>query len=125
MRAVTSASDAVTAPQSDSRSISPRRYGWPDVTLVRSSESIDASGHPSSVSSRCTERLQREHETPYGGGTTSATYDLNKKFYRAAGQPKQLWRVPGAGHTKGMTAQPRAYGQRVVGFLDHALLGKE
>jgi uncharacterized protein len=51
--------------------------------------------------------------------------DLNKNFYRAAGEPKQLWRVPGAGHTNGMTAQPRAYEQRVVGFFDQALLGKE
>jgi uncharacterized protein len=51
--------------------------------------------------------------------------DLNANFYRAAGEPKQLWRVADAGHTKGMTAQPRAYEQRVVGFLDHALLGKE
>ena len=51
--------------------------------------------------------------------------DLNKDFYRAAGGPKQLWRVDGAGHTGGLTAQPRAYEQRVVGFLDHTLLGKE
>ena len=51
--------------------------------------------------------------------------DLNENFYRAAGEPKQLWRVEGAGHTGGLDAQPRAYEQRVVGFLDHALLGKE
>jgi alpha/beta superfamily hydrolase len=51
--------------------------------------------------------------------------DLNTDFYRAAGEPKQLWRVADAGHTNGMKAQPRAYEQRVVGFLDHALLGKE
>jgi dienelactone hydrolase len=51
--------------------------------------------------------------------------DLNQDFYRAAGEPKRLWRVDGAGHTGGLTAQPRAYEQRVVGFLHHALLGKE
>lgn len=51
--------------------------------------------------------------------------DLNRNYYRAAGEPKRLWRVAGAGHTGGLTAQPRAYGERVVGFLDHALLGKE
>jgi dienelactone hydrolase len=51
--------------------------------------------------------------------------DLNKDFYRAADEPKQLWRVAGAGHTGGLTAQPRAYERRVVGFFDHVLLGKE
>ena len=51
--------------------------------------------------------------------------DLNKDFYRAAGEPKQLWRVAGAGHTGGLTAQPRAYERRVVGFFDHVLLGKD
>jgi uncharacterized protein len=51
--------------------------------------------------------------------------DLNKNFYRAARDPKQLWRVPGAGHTGGLTAQPRTYERRVVGFFDRALLGRE
>jgi fermentation-respiration switch protein FrsA (DUF1100 family) len=50
--------------------------------------------------------------------------DLNQNFYRAAGEPKQLWRVSGAGHTGGMTARPHAYERRVVGFFDHALLAK-
>lgn len=46
-------------------------------------------------------------------------------FYRAAREPTQLWRVDGAGHTGGLTAHPSAYEERVIGFLDHALLGKE
>jgi uncharacterized protein len=48
--------------------------------------------------------------------------DLNENFYRAAGAPKQLWRVDGAGHTGGYQAAPRTYERRVVGFFDHALL---
>jgi uncharacterized protein len=51
--------------------------------------------------------------------------DLNKNYYRAAGAPKQLWRVFGAAHTGGLTAQPRAYEKRVVGFFDRELLGKD
>lgn len=51
--------------------------------------------------------------------------DLNKDFYRAAREPKKLWRVEGAGHTGGYDTAPRAYEQQVVGFLDQALLGKE
>jgi uncharacterized protein len=50
--------------------------------------------------------------------------DLNPNFYRAAGEPKELWRVSGAGHTGGLTAQPHPYERRVVGFFDRALLGK-
>jgi uncharacterized protein len=48
--------------------------------------------------------------------------DLNKNFYRAAREPKQLWRVDGAGHTGGYQADPDGYERRVVGFFDHALL---
>jgi uncharacterized protein len=51
--------------------------------------------------------------------------ELNENFYRAADEPKQLWRVDGAGHTGGYDAHPRVYERRVVGFLDRALLGQE
>jgi fermentation-respiration switch protein FrsA (DUF1100 family) len=51
--------------------------------------------------------------------------ELNEDLFRAAREPKQVWRVDGAGHTGGLTAQPRAYEKRVVGFLDHALFGKQ
>ena len=51
-----------------------------------------------------------------------ASEDLNKIFYRAAGEPKQFWRVGGAGHTGGFQTDPVGYERRVVGFFDHALL---
>ncbi len=47
---------------------------------------------------------------------------LQPRFFAAAGEPKQMWKVPGAEHTGGLEAQPAAYESRVVGFLDHALL---
>jgi hypothetical protein len=34
----------------------------------------------------------------------------------------QVWSVAGAGHTAGLTTQPGEWEQRVVGFLDEALL---
>ena len=32
---------------------------------------------------------------------------LNRAFYDTAGPPKELWEVPGAGHTAALSAQPR------------------
>jgi pimeloyl-ACP methyl ester carboxylesterase len=44
------------------------------------------------------------------------------KYHAAAGKPKEIWRVPGAGHTGGLEAQPEEYERRVVAFFDEALL---
>jgi hypothetical protein len=44
------------------------------------------------------------------------------QFFAAAGEPKQIWRVPGSGHTGGLEAQPAQYERRVIEFLDGALL---
>ena len=43
-------------------------------------------------------------------------------YYSAAGQPKSIWKVPGADHTGGIDAEPVEYERRVVDFLDAALL---
>jgi hypothetical protein len=47
---------------------------------------------------------------------------LNRVYYAAAREPKQLWEVRGAGHTAAIAADPAAYERRVVGFFDRALL---
>jgi hypothetical protein len=44
-------------------------------------------------------------------------------YYAAAGEPKSIWRVPGAKHTGGIEAQPAEYERRVTAFFDDALLG--
>ena len=49
--------------------------------------------------------------------------ELSELFYESAREPKSIWRVPGAGHTGGIEAQPAEYERRVVGFFDEALLG--
>lgn len=51
--------------------------------------------------------------------------ELTEVFYAAAGEPKQIWKVPGAEHTGGIEAQPAEYERRVVGFFDDALLGDQ
>jgi pimeloyl-ACP methyl ester carboxylesterase len=49
----------------------------------------------------------------------------NPVYYAAAGQPKELWEVPGAGHTGGLSAQPEEYERRVIAFFGRELLGRD
>jgi hypothetical protein len=55
-----------------------------------------------------------------GGGGEELTPD----YYRAASQPKSLWRIDEARHIGGYDARPREYEARVVELFDQALLGK-
>ena len=47
---------------------------------------------------------------------------LNPDYYRAAREPKQIWRVPAGGHTDGIDVRPDEYERRVTRFFDRALL---
>jgi uncharacterized protein len=40
-------------------------------------------------------------------GTGGEEKELNPKYYAAAGEPKQIWEIPEASHTGGITARPR------------------
>jgi hypothetical protein len=44
------------------------------------------------------------------------------EYFAAAREPKQQWLVPQGGHTDGIKTMPGEYEQRVIGFLDHALI---
>jgi dienelactone hydrolase len=55
-------------------------------------------------------------------GTGGEEKQLNPKYYAAAGGPKQIWEIPEASHTGGITARPKEYERRVIGFFDGALL---
>jgi fermentation-respiration switch protein FrsA (DUF1100 family) len=57
------------------------------------------------------------HAENGGGGE-----DLNPDYFQAAGEPKELWKISGAGHTGGLDTQPQEYERRVIGFFDRALL---
>jgi fermentation-respiration switch protein FrsA (DUF1100 family) len=54
-----------------------------------------------------------------GGGEV----ELAPAYARAAGEPKEWWEIPDAGHTDGLSARPEEYERRVVAFLDDALRG--
>jgi fermentation-respiration switch protein FrsA (DUF1100 family) len=44
-----------------------------------------------------------------------------RRLYQAAGQPKSLWIVAGAGHCGAHSVVPQAYEARVIRFFDQAL----
>ena len=48
---------------------------------------------------------------------------LNRGYAKAAGESATLWEIPESTHVGGQRARPAEYEQRVVGFLDAALLG--
>jgi hypothetical protein len=60
----------------------------------------------------------------YGEEGQPQEIDLNPTYHDAAGEPTELWEVPGSGHIDGLDAQPEEYERRVIGFLDRHLLGE-
>ena len=61
----------------------------------------------------------------YGENGQPVERPANEAFYAAARGTKELWEVPGSGHTKGIDAQPAEYERRVVGFFDRTLLRRD
>jgi uncharacterized protein len=59
----------------------------------------------------------------YGEHGQDGERNLNPTYYRSAGEPKEIWEVPGSGHVGGIDARPTEYERRVIGFFDDALLG--
>jgi hypothetical protein len=55
------------------------------------------------------------------GGRGNADEELNPVYQRAGGRTVQLWEIPRASHTGGLSAVPRAYEARVTGFFDRVL----
>ncbi|HET6476427.1 MAG TPA: alpha/beta fold hydrolase [Thermoleophilia bacterium] len=60
----------------------------------------------------------------YGEDGQEVEKAVNPAYYDAAFPPKAIWKVPGAGHTGGIEAQPEEYERRVIGFFDRTLLGR-
>jgi uncharacterized protein len=55
-------------------------------------------------------------------GRSGAGEELNVDYFRAAGEPRALWKIAQAGHVGGYQARPREYERRVIAFFDRALL---
>ncbi len=54
-------------------------------------------------------------------GHGAAGEDNTPQFYEAAGEPKQIWKIPDASHTHGLRQHPEEYERRVVAFFDNTL----
>ena len=54
------------------------------------------------------------------GGLDQYCPDFDE-LYAAAKQPKELWRLPGVGHTKASETYPEEFRRRVIGFFDENL----
>ena len=68
-------------------------------------------------------RISPRHAFLVYAGRSGAGEELNEDYFRAASEPKQLWRIPEAGHVGGLAARPREYERRVTRFFDRALVG--
>ena len=100
--------------------------GWPALPsmAVQTAALTTFSGHtpPSSLRDLVARIAPRPIFLMYaenGGGGE----ELTPQYYAAAGQPKQEWLVPDAGHTGGLATHPEEYERRVIEFFDQGLLG--
>lgn len=57
------------------------------------------------------------------GGRGNGDEELNAVYQRAGGPSFSRWEIPDAGHTGGLSTEPREYERRVARFFDTALLG--
>jgi pimeloyl-ACP methyl ester carboxylesterase len=55
-------------------------------------------------------------------GTDTAEIRLNRVYYAAAGEPKQLWELPDSTHIRGLFSHPKEYQDKVLTFFEQALL---
>jgi uncharacterized protein len=78
----------------------------------------DLKGLSSRISPRAVFFIYGEHGQ---GGTEEKP---NRGFYAAAGEPKEIWEVPGAPHVGGITTAPEEYERRVMAFFDRHLVAR-
>lgn len=57
----------------------------------------------------------------HGGGDPYAATEEVEAMFAAAGDPKELWVVPGAGHRNVDEVEPEAYKEKMIGFFERWL----
>jgi fermentation-respiration switch protein FrsA (DUF1100 family) len=93
-----------------------------DAVLTAATVVLSGTAPPPALDELVAEIAPRPVYLIYGEQGDGGERALTPAYYDAAGQPKSVWEVPGAGHTGGLDAQPDEYERRVVGFFDAALL---
>jgi fermentation-respiration switch protein FrsA (DUF1100 family) len=53
----------------------------------------------------------------HGGADDLIPVEEAEALYELAGEPKELWIVPGVGHARVAEVEPRKYSERVGGFF--------
>jgi hypothetical protein len=94
-----------------------------DAVLTAATAVLSGDSPPPSLEELVAQIAPRPVLLIYGEHDNGGEQALTPAYYEAAGEPKQLWEVPGAAHTGGIDARPGEYEQRVIAFLDAALLG--
>ena len=100
-----------------------RLLAEPNLALMTAALTVFSNhGPPPSIESRIAHIAPRSvfliHADP-GLGAESTRGPI---YYAAAGEPKQIWKVPGSEHTGGMHSRPKEYERRVIDFFNHSLL---
>jgi len=96
-----------------------------EVVLTAATAVLSGSAPPPSLRDLAARVSPRALFLIYGGEGQAVEKAVNPPYYDAAGDPKEMWEVPGAGHTGGFGAQPEEYERRVTAFFDEHLLGAE
>jgi dienelactone hydrolase len=94
-----------------------------EVVLTAATALLSGSLPPPSLRDLVAEISPRAVFLIYGEEGQAVEKAVNPPYYDAAGEPKHIWEVPGAGHTGGFAAQPDEYERRVTAFFDRHLLG--
>jgi hypothetical protein len=93
------------------------------LTLLTAATTVFSNhGPPPPIVDRIGQISPRPVMLIYADPGTGGENTRQPKYYAAAGEPKTIWKVPGAQHTGGIDARPSEYERRVIAFFDHALL---
>ncbi|HSL95208.1 MAG TPA: CocE/NonD family hydrolase [Thermoleophilia bacterium] len=96
-----------------------------EVVLAAATALFSGSAPPPSLRDLVADISPRAVFLIYGENGQAVEKAVNPPYYDAAGEPREMWEVPGAGHTGGFAAQPNEYERRVTAFFDEHLLGAE
>jgi len=94
------------------------------VAMTAAATVFSNHGPPAPIVDRIAEIAPRPVLLVYADPGQGGEAVRQPKYFAAAGEPKEIWLVPGADHTGGIDVEPAEYERRVIAFLDAALLDR-